>query len=116
MKHPIETNRLPQKVKLKLLEIRKETGIENWNILCRWAFCMSLNEADEPDLLSANSSDVNAIEMTWKTFGGEHASLYACIFTYRRKLFSENVNAVDYFNMHLLRGIDLLRCSRDWMT
>ena len=37
---------LPEKD--KLIRIKSRTGIQNWNVLCRWALCWSLNEESIP--------------------------------------------------------------------
>ena len=38
----IETVRLDSGTKVRLMTLKKRTGITQWNILCRWAFCLSL--------------------------------------------------------------------------
>ena len=70
----IENVRVSEKGKIQLITLKKRTGIQNWNILCRWALCMSLNEKSEPpgeDIPSDSS-----IEMTWKTFSGGEEEIY----------------------------------------
>ena len=40
--------KLSQPEKEKLIRIKSRTGIQNWNIICRWALCWSLNEETIP--------------------------------------------------------------------
>ena len=40
----VETVRLGSDTKTHLSTLKKRTGIENWNTLCRWAFCLSLSD------------------------------------------------------------------------
>ena len=40
----IETVRTSEKGKTQLITLKRRTGIQNWNVLCRWAFCISLKD------------------------------------------------------------------------
>ncbi|WP_077953634.1 DndE family protein [Salmonella enterica] len=44
----IEHVRLSEKAKQQLITLKRRTGIDNWNVLCRWAFCLSLAEKAVP--------------------------------------------------------------------
>ncbi|OQY53207.1 MAG: DNA sulfur modification protein DndE [Candidatus Parabeggiatoa sp. nov. 2] len=79
----IETIRLSEKAKIYLVMLKRKTGIINWNVLCRWAFCVSLNDSSIPptEKLQTDSS----IEMTWKVFGGTHADVYFALLVQRCK-------------------------------
>jgi DNA sulfur modification protein DndE len=70
----IETVRLDAETKLRLMTLKKRTGIANWNTLCRWAFCLSL--ADETLVRERNERDVGAVEMSWRTFAGDEEVIY----------------------------------------
>ena len=63
----VEHIRLSQKAKDQLIKLKRNTGIEQWNVLCRWAFCLSLSEASAPRVTKI-PSDSN-VEMSWKVFG-----------------------------------------------
>lgn len=112
----IETIRLSEKERNQLKVLKKKTGIENWNVLCRWAFCLSLSEASRPP--AERISSESSIEMTWKTFGGIHSDVYLALLRQRAKIdgitLSEE-NEITYFRLHLHRGISYLhqRISRD---
>lgn len=40
--------RVSSQAKDQLIRLKTRTGIDQWNILCRWAFCLSLAEATPP--------------------------------------------------------------------
>jgi DNA sulfur modification protein DndE len=61
--------KLSQPEKDRLIRIKRQTGIQNWNILCRWALCWSLAEPTAPGGIDP-ASDSN-VEMDWSTFAGE---------------------------------------------
>jgi DNA sulfur modification protein DndE len=109
MRSPIERIKLSKKGKEQLNKLKKVTEIEQWNILCRWAFCRSLAEKNIPAPYSI-PADSN-VEMSWLTFGGEIAEilLLALIHRCHRDGFdtdSETLN--QQFRLHLHRGINYL--------
>lgn len=77
IKPPLETIRISRQGRDQLIKLRRNTGLENWNILCRWAFCVSLK-----DLISHPSfADrlYGGVEMTWKVFAGDQSDIYAVL-------------------------------------
>ena len=105
----IETVRVSEKAKQQLITLKRRTGIEHWNVLCRWAFCLSLSEESIPphEDIIANSN----IEMTWKTFGGEMSDVFIILLRHRAYLDYNNLDAdmLNYcFKLHLHRGISYL--------
>ena len=64
----IKQIKLSNAAKDKLSRLKGKTGIQNWNVLCRWAFCFSLKEGTIPTDIEINS-DSN-VEMSWLTFAG----------------------------------------------
>jgi DNA sulfur modification protein DndE len=102
-----ETVRVSEKGKQKLIHLKRKTGIENWNILCRWALAKSLEEPSIPPEEEIES--FSNIEMTWKTFGGKHADLYEAVF--RERMHRDGIPDADiykWFTIHLHRGISYL--------
>lgn len=105
----IETIHLSEKAKTQLLTLKRKTGIQHWNVLCRWAFCASLAEGSIPpdeDIPSDSS-----VEMTWRTFGGTHAPIYLGLLRIRAKRDKfplSQANELYYFRLHLHRGISYL--------
>lgn len=101
--------KLSAQAKDKLSRLKGKTGIKNWNVLCRWAFCYSLRENTVPTDVPINS-DSN-VEMSWYTFAGEYSELYDALMIQwcREKEISINEDTLaKYFKLHLERGISYL--------
>ena len=96
---------LPEKD--KLIRIKSRTGIQNWNVICRWALCWSLNEETIPGGVDP-ASDSN-VEMTWLTFAGEYHEIFEALIRQRcinDGLGTDQETLVIYFRLHLCRGIN----------
>ncbi len=107
---PIDNIRLSQKAKDSLIKLKRTTGIQNWNVLCRWAFCMSLKEPSVPPAMD-HPADSN-VEMTWRIFAGGHGDLYWALLKQRcRKdgVELDDSNLHQQFRLHLHRGISYLK-------
>ncbi len=109
----IEHIKLSEQAKDQLVKLKRWTGIKNWNVLCRWGFCVSLREPTAPQIakIPADSS----VEMTWKVFGGVHADIYWALLVDRCRrdgieTTPENLNLV--FRQHVHRGIAYLAADR----
>ena len=105
----IDTIRLTEQAKNQLIKVKRKTKIENWNVLCRWAFCLSL--ADPKPVKDGGVKNRSSVEMTWKVFGGEFADVYEALM--RQRLNSDNElqtkdNLIRLFDLHLHRGISYL--------
>ena len=73
----IKQIRLSTHAKEQLIRLKNRTGITQWNILCRWAFCLSLSEQTPPTPIEI-PADSN-VEMSWAVFGGEWHELYLAL-------------------------------------
>ena len=105
----IEHIRVSQQAKDQLIRLKRVTGIKNWNVLCRWALCVSLAERSAPQNATAHS-DSN-VEMTWRVFGGRYADLYLAMLKERCRLDGLGVDDAtlsQQFRFHLHRGIAYL--------
>ena len=101
--------RLTSSAKDKLSRLKGKTGIKNWNVLCRWAFCYSLHEGSVPTDVPLNA-DSN-VEMSWYTFAGEFSEIYEALII--EWCNSKNIDITDeniakYIKLHLERGISYL--------
>jgi DNA sulfur modification protein DndE len=101
----IETVRISEKAKRQLSTVKQKTGIEHWNVLCRWAFCLSL--ADEAPPSPAKIPLDSNVEMNWRTFGGEHHEIYLALLKDRCQK-DGNSDLASQFKLHLHRGIGML--------
>lgn len=111
---PIEHIHLSQQAKDQLVKIKRWTGIQNWNTLCRWGFCLSLNEPGipPPAKIPADSS----VEMSWKVFGGPYADIYLALLKERcrrDRLETTDEVLVTQFRLHLHRGIGYLAADKN---
>ena len=105
----IDSVRLSEKGKNQLIVLKRRTGIQNWNVLCRWAFCLSLREKSEPAPEDI-PTDSN-VEMTWKTFTGGLDEVYMALLLSRaesQKIDLDKSHVNRYFRLHLHRGISYL--------
>lgn len=105
----IKQIRLSNQSKDKLSRLKGKTGIQNWNILCRWALCFSLSEKTVPveDELPQDSN----LEMSWITFAGENYEIYEAVVKMRCEndgLPTDDETVAKYFRLHLNRGISYL--------
>src|SRR5438552_10504769 len=102
----IKQIRLSGQAKEQLIRLKTRTGIGQWSILCRWAFCLSLRQPTPPTPVDV-PADSN-VEMTWQVFGGEAHELYLALLKERCERdgmgTSEDVLARQ-FRLHLHRGI-----------
>ena len=101
--------RLSTASKEKLSRLKGKTGIKNWNVLCRWAFCFSLHEGTVPtDVPIVADSNV---EMSWYTFTGEYSEIYESLMTawcLEKEIEPTEENLSKHFKLHLERGIAYL--------
>src|ERR1044071_5632177 len=81
MKAPIESIRVSAQGRDQLIKLKRQTGIENWNVLCRWALCCSLRERAVP--ARAPSATEGGGEMSWKVFSGEYGDQLAAVIMQR---------------------------------
>jgi DNA sulfur modification protein DndE len=103
----IETVRISERGKQQLSNLKRKTGIQHWNILCRWALCTSLADKTVPPMEEI-VTDSN-VEMTWKTFAGGNEAIYEALI--KQRLYEDQLNQEDiyeWFKIHLHRGISFL--------
>ncbi|MCU0533143.1 MAG: DNA sulfur modification protein DndE [Hydrococcus sp. Prado102] len=109
MESPIERVKLSQTAKDRLVKLKRCTKIDQWNILCRWAFCRSLAEPSIPSPVPI-PTDSN-VEMTWKVFGGDLGDLLLIALKQRCHedgLGTDKETLATQFRLHLHRGIGYL--------
>lgn len=105
----IKQFRLSGQAREQLIRLKTRTGISQWNILCRWAFCVFLRQASSPTPVEI-PADSN-VEMTWQVFGGESQELYMALLKERCErdgLGTSDELLLRQFRLHLHRGISYL--------
>ncbi|NES80365.1 MAG: DNA sulfur modification protein DndE [Moorea sp. SIO2B7] len=109
MEAPIERIRLSQTAKDQLTKLKRYTKIDQWNILCRWAFCRSLAEPSIPSPVPIPAD--SSVEMTWRVFGGEIADILLIALKQRCHNDgkpTDKETLAHQFRLHLHRGIGYL--------
>ena len=105
----IEHIRLSQTARDQLITLKRRTGIGQWNVLCRWAFCRSLAESSPPPNVKLVLD--SSVEMTWRVFAGEHGDVYwalLCTRCDREGLPLDQETLAHQFRLHLHRGVGYL--------
>jgi DNA sulfur modification protein DndE len=116
MKPPVETVRISQQGRDQLIKLKRTTGLEHWNTICRWALCVSLHEKSTP-LRSNTSSLDGGVEIPWKIFSGDLSSILAALVAVRAKL--DGIDTSDYavynqyFRDHIHRGLGYLSSGKE---
>lgn len=105
--------RVSKQAREQLIRLKRHTGIEHWNVLCRWAFCRSLSEPGVPP--PARISTDSNVEMSWRVFGGRHHALYLGLL--RERCLQDGLGVSEdvldeQFRLHLHRGIAYLASDR----
>ncbi len=106
MKPPVESVRVSPQGRDQLIKLKRQTGVENWNILCRWALCCSLRERATPP--RPPSATNVGVEMTWKVFAGENSDQLAAVIS--KRMTSDGLTdlpdgAAQCLRAHLHRGL-----------
>lgn len=116
MKPPVTTVKVSTKGKDTLIKVKRSSGLEQWNEICRIALCASLANPTPP-APREKLPDSN-IEMDWKTFAGQYQDELAALIKYKANTdgvdYSNKEMMGSYFRSHLERGI--MAISRMKMT
>lgn len=110
MKPPVDTVRVSQRARDALITLKRRTGIDQWNILCRWAICASLKLPTKPVPLAP--SPESTVEMEWKVFAGALCECLPALIIFRALRDGVCLNPeslANYFRNHLERGISLMQ-------
>jgi len=110
----MERVKLTAAAKNQLMTLRRRTGIEHNNSLCRHALCISLANPSVPPL--ENLSFGGGIEIDWRTLTGGEEALYYNLLVVR--LLSEGKRATgeqirQALVQHVHRGLSYLVSRRD---
>lgn len=94
----IKTVKLSTEQRMKLIHIRNITGIKYWNVMCRWALCISLANKNSPP--PYNRGGKVEIELDWNTLTDKDS----------KPVYDAINNLLDEKTLysHFNRGIDFL--------
>lgn len=111
MNSPTESIRLNGRAREQLTRLKRFTGIEHWNILARWAFCLSLKDPAPPAAVSTDKT--SGIEISWRIFAGEQSSVYSALFwLWVKHAELKTSDTAELVNRHIQRGLGILEASR----
>lgn len=110
----IETVRIDEQGRERLIRLKRHTGIETWNVLCRWALCASLAEPTKPPTRQFKGEP--AVEIAWRVFGGVYHEIYLALIKQRclqDGLELDHATVHEQFRLHLHRGLGYLASDRN---
>ncbi len=110
----IERVRLTTNAKNQLISLKRRTGIEHNNVLCRHALCLSLANPSIPPEESFNFA--GGLEIDWRTFTGGNEGIYHNVIIARllRDQIQPTPNAVrQALILHVHRGLSYLVSRRE---
>ena len=106
MEFMIDKVRLSYKEKNSIARLKGRTGIDNWNVFARWAFCYSLSLNEEVIFTEDDKLDV---EMTWMVFAGKNFKIYQDLLVQecdKLGLAHNKANLTKVLRHHLKNGVN----------
>jgi DNA sulfur modification protein DndE len=113
MKPPLEHIRLSKQARDQLVTLKRYTGVKNWNVLCRWAFSLSIGEPTIP--LPPASGGEPGVEMAWSVFAGEQADCLNALLRWRchkDSLDPDDATLGLYLKAHIQRGLGYMTADK----
>lgn len=113
MKPPCDTLRLGKQSRDHLIKIKRITGIEHWNIVCRWALLVSLREPTQPVVPPDNSE--GGVEIHWRVFAGDLSDSLIALVRMRLNKDGEanDMAGAAILRAHVTRGLGYLASGTD---
>ena len=108
--------RLSAAAKQQLSTLKRRTGLENYNVICRHALCASL--ANKSEVPPETMQFSGGLEIDWKTFAGNEEATYLNLLIVRAVADTGecSVGTVrNTLNSHLHRGLSYLVSRQDSM-
>lgn len=110
MKPPAEEVRISTLGREVLTRLKRRTGLDHWNEICRLAYCRALTE----EVISQHHTRGDtAIRMEWKTFAGQYSDIFSCLSVLRAQHDGINVSdreeRAQHFHSMLEYGIQAIR-------
>ena len=110
----MERVKLTPAARNQLATIKRRTGIEHYNAICRHALCISLANPSVPP--NENFSFSGGLEIDWRTLTGGQEDLYTNLLIVRllnegKRVSEESIRQT--FLLHVHRGLSYLVSRRD---
>lgn len=114
MKPPVQSVVTTPRGRDQLINLKRQTGVAQWNILMRWAVCASLREETPPPPAERDGSDGDRVSVDWETFAGELNQEINASFWMRHATEPSHGTpqaAAESFKRHLQRGLNILEAK-----
>ena len=108
----IDILRTSSNVKSSLTRIKTITGISNWNVICRWAFCLSLKQTSLPREVEEK---LDGVEIDYDTLVGKNKSIYTQLLINNlvaHKVVVDKKNLTKYLYAHVNRGVNIIYTNK----
>ena len=108
----IDQLRTSTTVKNSLTRIKSITSIQNWNVLCRWGFCLSIKQLSLPRTVDEK---LDGIEMDYGTFVGKNENIYTQLLINNLRHHNIEVNKENlakYLYAHVNRGVNIIYTNK----
>ena len=112
MDFTIDLLRTSANVRNSLTRIKTITGIPNWNIICRWALCLSLKQTSLPREVDEK---LDGIEIDYDTLVGKNKSIYTQLLINNlisHKVEIDKKNLTKYLYAHVNRGVNIIYTNK----
>ena len=99
-------------VKNSLSRIKTLTGIPNWNIICRWAFCLSIKQTSLPREVEEK---LDGVEIDYDTLFNKNKSIYTQLLINNlitHKVEIDKKNLTKYLYAHVNRGVNIIYTNK----
>ena len=104
----LDTLRTTTNLKNILSRIKGITGIQYWNVLCRWGLSLSLKQKKLPRLVDEK---LDGVEIDFDVFVGKNKNIYTQLLINnlrKNKIEINRDNAYKYLIAHVNRGINII--------
>lgn len=112
MDYKIDNIKTSSNVKIALTRIKSITRIPTWNVICRWAFCLSLKQTSLPREVDEK---LDGIEIDYDTLVGKNKSIYTQLLINNlisHKVEIDKKNLTKYLYAHVNRGVNIIYTNK----
>jgi DNA sulfur modification protein DndE len=110
MKPPVQTVVTTPRGRDQLINLKRQTGVPQWNILMRWAVCASLREETPPPPAERAGADGERVTVDWEVFAGDISQEITAAF-WMRHATEPSHGTPQSFKRHLQRGLNILEAK-----
>ena len=108
MDYKIDSIKTSSNVKIALTRIKSITRIPTWNVICRWAFCLSLKQTSLPREVDEK---LDGVEIDYDILVGKNKTIYTQLLInnlIKHKVELNKRNLIKYLNAHINRGVNII--------